>query len=141
MEAEKRRKRDNLKRRQVRRMEDWISKLRVKRNALKRSDRDNLRVTAILNHALGEAKTELKFQRFQLVKTVVPKTGFEACKDTSKDKVSVKTVVPKTGFEVCEDTSKDKVSHLIRDEKIKDVFDSLDNFMSELKKVKTFVQR
>jgi hypothetical protein len=117
MEAERRKKRDNLRRCEIRRLEDWISKLRVKRNALKRSDSVNLRVNAILNHALAEAETELKFQRLQHVKTVVPKTGFEACKDTSKD----------------------KVSNQLRDEKSKDFSDRLNNFMSELKTVKTFV--
>jgi hypothetical protein len=84
METEKRRKRE---RRQARRLEDWASKLRLKRNALRRSDKDNWRVSVIVNHALGEAEMELKFRRFQLLKPVVPKTGFETCKRHFKGQV------------------------------------------------------
>jgi hypothetical protein len=72
-----RRKCFRFKRYQVQGLENWISKVRVKRNALERCGRENLRLEAILSNALAKAETQLQVkqcQRFQRVKAKVCKT-------------------------------------------------------------------
>jgi hypothetical protein len=107
---------------QTDRLVDWISKARVKKSALKRSRRENLRVEAILTSALVKAETLLRvkqlqrFHRWQRVKSELCKTGFDVCNDFPKDKVS-------NQWDECEDLK------------------SLDRFMRMLNEVKSPVQR
>jgi fructosamine-3-kinase len=103
---------------------NWISNVRVKKNALKRSRRKNLRVEAMLTSALVKAEMQLRvkqlqrFHRWQRVKSEVCKTGFDVCNDIPKDKVS-----NQWDEKTCEDLK------------------SLDRFMRMLNEVKSPVQR
>jgi hypothetical protein len=104
---------------------DWISKVRVKKKALTRHRRKNLRVEAILTSALIEAETLLRmkqqqrFQRWQRLKT-------EVCKADCNNVYSA--------------TSNDNVSDQW-DEKTCEDINSLNRFMCLLNEVKTPLQR
>jgi hypothetical protein len=80
--------------RKTHRLVDWIDKVRIKRNALKRKRRNNLRIDAILTSALVKAETMLKMkqhqlsQRLQHLEAEMCKIWYNVCKDTPKDNLS-----------------------------------------------------
>lgn len=99
---------------------NWITKVRVKKNTVKRWRKKDLRVEAVLTNALAKAEMELRLKqrqrylRWQRVKSELYKaTNRDDC-SSSYQQLDVKT---------CEDLS------------------SLDSFMSMLKEVKIPLQR
>lgn len=102
----------------------WINNLRCKRNNFKRKRDRNLRIEAILNCAITNSETELKYKqqqrykKWQLIKYELLNNKFEC--DT-----------PKTP-----ELEIDKW-----DTKTREDINSLHSFMSMLKEVKTTIER
>jgi predicted small secreted protein len=101
----------------------WISKVRVKKNALKRCRRSNLRVEAILTSTLVKAESLLRTKEQQLLR-----------------RQHVKMEVYKTGSNYCKNTPKNTFSSQW-DEKTCEVINSLNSFMWQLNAVKSPLQR
>jgi hypothetical protein len=103
---------------------DWITKVRVKKNSIKRLRRKNLRVQAVLTNTLVKAETLLRmkqqqrYQRWQRLKVELSKANRNS---------------------VCSATSDNQPIQW--DEKICEDIDSLNSFMCLLNEVKSPLQR
>jgi hypothetical protein len=104
---------------------EWITKVRVKKNSIKRLRRKNLRVEAVLTSALVKAETMLRmkqqqrYQRWQRLKVELYKADCNSvCSDASSDGQSIQW-----------------------DEKTCEDINSLNSFMCLLNEVKSPLQR
>ena len=96
---------------------DWISKIKTKKMSLKRQRRKNLFMEAILTNTLYQAEVELKskqqqrLQRWRSIKAAVTRIEYPDNSSSISDSTS------------CEE------------------LDSLNQFMSQLKQIKSLVER